>query len=82
MDDTAKLKAELDELREAVLDDWILVTTRNVDAIRAMQRTLSWRVTKPLRVLRRFQRRAADIGYVTASQLAAVRVAEKLGRAR
>ncbi len=82
MDDTVKLKAELDELREAVLDDWILVTTRNVDAIRAMQRTVSWRVTRPLRIFRGFQRRAADIGYVTASQLAAVRVAEKLGRAR
>ncbi|WAB84024.1 hypothetical protein OVN20_00110 [Microcella daejeonensis] len=80
MDDTARLKDDLEELREAVLDDWILVTTRNVDAIRSMEQTLSWRVTKPLRVLRSVQRRASDVGYVRAGQLAAARVAEKLGR--
>lgn len=80
MDDTARLKDDLEELREAVLDDWILVTTRNVDAIRSMEQTLSWRVTKPLRVFRSVQRRASDVGYVRAGQLAAARVAEKLGR--
>lgn len=82
MDDSAKLRAELEELREAVLEDWILMTTRNVDAIRAIQRTFSWRVTRPLRVFRVFQRKASDVGYIRASQLAAGRVAEKLGRLR
>ncbi len=82
MDETAQLRAELDELREAVLEDWILVTTRNVDAIRAMQRTVSWRVTRPLRIFRVFQRKASEVGYVRAGQLAAVRVAEMLGRGR
>jgi hypothetical protein len=80
MDENLKLRAELDELREAILEDWIFVTTRNVDAIRAMQRTVSWRVTRPLRLFRSAQRKASEIGYVRASQLAATRVAEKLGR--
>lgn len=82
MGETEKLEAELDELREAVLDDWLIVTTRNVDAIRAMQRTVSWRITRPLRMMRVMQRRASEVGYLRASQLAAVRVAEKLGRDR
>jgi hypothetical protein len=89
MDEAGNLRAELDELREAVLEDWIVITTRNVDAIRAMQgsirameSTLSWRVTRPLRLFRSVQLRASQIGYVRASQLAAARLAEKLGRDR
>lgn len=81
-EDSARLEAELEELREAVLEDWILMTTRNVEAIRAMQRTVSWRVTRPLRMFRVFQRKASDLGYIRASQLAAARLAEKLGRVR
>jgi len=89
MDEAGRLKAELEELREAVLEDWLLVTTRNVDVIRklqgtvrAMQRTVSWRVTRPLRLFRSFQFKATEIGYFRAGQLAAVRVAEKFGRGR
>lgn len=80
--ESARLQAELEELREAVLTDWILVTTRNVDALRAMQQSVSWRITRPLRVLRVFQRKASDLGYIRAGQLAAARVAEKVGRGR
>lgn len=82
VDQTTRLRAELDELREAVLEDWIVVTTRNFEAIREMQHTVSWRVTRPLRVFRVFQRKAFEIGYARATQLAAQRVAAKLGRDR
>ena len=77
-DDNARI--ELEELRQAVLDDWIVVTTRTVGVVEAMQATLSWRVTKPLRVAKRFQRAAQNEGLSVAIDLAAVAVARRLGR--
>jgi hypothetical protein len=73
-------RAELEELRQAVLDDWIVVTTRTVGVIEAMQATLSWRVTKPLRLAKRFQLAAQSDGLGVAIDLAAVAVARRLGR--
>lgn len=78
-EESARLAAELEELREAILEDWIIVTTRNVDAIRAMEKSLSWRVTRPLRLVRSAQLRAAELGYVEAGQLVAARLAAKAG---
>lgn len=75
-------EVELVELREAVLEDWIFVTSRVSGALRAMQHTVSWRITRPLRVFRRFSYRAREIGVVDAGQLAAVALARKLGLRR
>jgi hypothetical protein len=71
---------ELDQLREAVLDDWLIVTSSVTDYLRDMQTTFSWRVTRPLRLVRRYQRRAGEIGVVPAGQLAAVALARKFRR--
>lgn len=71
---------DLDELREAVLDDWLRVTSSVTDAVGEMQRTLSWRVTRPLRLARLLQRKVGEIGVVPASQLAATALAQRLGR--
>ena len=81
-EDSARLAQELEELREAVLEDWIVVTTRNVDAIRAMEQSFSWRLTRPLRLFRSAQLRAREIGYVQAGQLVATRLAARAGRAQ
>ncbi|WP_346233420.1 hypothetical protein [Parafrigoribacterium mesophilum] len=72
-------EAELVELREAVLDDWIFVTSRVSGALRAMQHTLSWRITRPLRVFRKFSYKAREVGVVDAGQLAAVALARRFG---
>jgi hypothetical protein len=77
-DDAAR--AELEELRQAILDDWIVVTTRTVGVVEAMQATLSWRITKPLRLAKRFQISAQRDGVGVAVDLAAVAVARRLGR--
>lgn len=80
--DAERLQRDLDELREAVLNDWILITSRAGDALRAFQNTFSWRITRPLRVVRRFGYQAREIGFVPASQLAAARLASTLGSRR
>lgn len=73
-------EAELVELRAAVLDDWLIVTSSVTDYLRDMTMTFSWRVTRPLRMARKYQRKAAEIGYVPASQLAAVALARRVRR--
>jgi hypothetical protein len=69
---------QLVELRDAVLDDWILVTSHSTDALRAMQASLSWRVTRPLRVFRTFSFKAREIGVVPTGRLAAHAIASRL----
>lgn len=78
--ETDQLQRDLDELREAVLDDWILITARGGDTLRAIQNTFSWRVTRPLRTFRSFEKQVERIGFLPASQLAAAAVARKLGK--
>jgi hypothetical protein len=71
---------DLAELRQAVLDDWIIVTTRTSAVLEDITNTVSWRVTKPLRIVRRFQASANELGLVAATDLAAASVARRLGR--
>jgi hypothetical protein len=71
---------QLSELRDAVLDDWILITSHSTDALRAMQSTVSWRVTRPLRVVRTYSYKSREIGLASTGRLAAHALASKLGR--
>ncbi|BDZ51513.1 hypothetical protein GCM10025867_37540 [Frondihabitans sucicola] len=71
---------DLNELREAVLDDWLRVTSSVTDAVREMQSTLSWRITRPLRLVRMVQRKVDEFGVVPAAQLSAAAIAKRLGR--
>jgi hypothetical protein len=79
-DDHSTAEQELVELREAVLDDWLTMTSNVTDALRDIQQTISWRVTRPLRAARTFSLKANDIGVVPASRLAAIEVARRLRR--
>lgn len=76
----AQSEAELAELRDAVLDDWLVVTTSVTGALHDIQQTVSWKVTKPLRLGRLLQKKVGEVGVVPASQLAAAAVARRLGR--
>ena len=71
---------ELQELRQAVLDDWIIVTTTAGADLQQMKTSLSWRVTKPLRLARRFQSGMREYGFSAATELAAAEIAAKLRR--
>lgn len=77
---SSKADAELRELREAVLDDWLVVTTSVTGALHDIQQTVSWKVTRPLRLGRLLQRKVSEVGAVPASQLAAAALARRLGR--
>lgn len=72
--------SDLQELREAVLDDWLVVTTSVTGALHDIQQTVSWKVTRPLRLGRLLQRKVSEVGAVPASQLAAAALARRLGR--
>jgi hypothetical protein len=69
---------ELRALRDAILNDWIVVTVRSSAALAAMQRSLSWRVTKPLRLIRTLDNVARDRGAGPALESAAVVLARRL----
>lgn len=79
-DREAELEAELTELRDAVLEDWVLVASHATDALRSIQSTVSWRVTKPLRATKIFQNKVEEVGATRAAQIAAAQVAARLRR--
>lgn len=79
-DDQQSASSDLDELRDAVLDDWIVMTTMTAGALAQFQATLSWRITRPLRLIRRYQTVAQREGLMSATRLSAVAVAERLRR--
>lgn len=72
-------EAELEALRSAVLDDWAVVVGRAGREIQSMQQTLSWRVTKPLRLVRRLDRVRRERGVVETGRLVAVELARRIG---
>lgn len=81
-DDGDRVQRDLDELREAVLDDWLVITSSGGDALSALQNSVSWRITRPLRMFRRFEKKMREVGFVPAAQLTAVSLARRLGERR
>lgn len=71
---------ELIELRTAVLDDWLSVTGHATSALSQMENSLSWRITKPLRLTRRLASKTKEVGFLAAVELVATTVAERVGR--
>lgn len=77
-DREVELERELSELQDAVLSDWVTVASHATDALRAMEGTLSWRVTKPLRVVRVLQTKVVQVGPSRAVQIASAQLASRL----
>jgi hypothetical protein len=71
---------DLEELRSAVLEDWVVITSMTAGALAEFQSTLSWRITRPLRLFRRYQIAVERHGFREATELGAVAVAERLRR--
>ncbi len=70
----------LQDLRDALLDDWLLVTEHLAGTQQQMESSLSWRVTAPLRLVRLFQVKARELGLPAATRLGTAVVARRLGR--
>jgi hypothetical protein len=71
---------ELDELRRAVLEDWLALTDETAGELTRMRATLSWRITAPLRSAARFRNGVARHGLAQATRLSAVEIARRLNR--
>ncbi|CAN5128145.1 hypothetical protein BH09ACT6_BH09ACT6_24580 [soil metagenome] len=54
------LQAELDGIANRAVGRWLTVEHFDASALAAMQQTLSWKVTKPLRAIRSVQIRRND----------------------
>jgi hypothetical protein len=77
-DREADVRRDLSELQDAVLSDWVTVASHATNALRAMEGTLSWRVTKPLRVVRILQTKIAQVGPSRAVQIATAQIASRM----
>lgn len=82
-----ELVAERDSLREQLdamlnheVSAWLGMERTQGAGIGDYQGTISWRVTKPLRLVRRFQYSARDIGFAETVRLAAKWAARRNGR--
>jgi hypothetical protein len=73
---------ELAELREAVLDDWLHAIEGVSGEIQKMENSLSWRITRPLRLARVLGRKSRELGILPTVQLAAVELARRVGQGR
>lgn len=65
-----QLRRELDSRANADILSWLRVVDDESRMLRDMQQTLSWRITKPLRLARKVQKKAGEVGVVEVSQLA------------
>jgi len=79
----ARLQAEIDRRSDDDLRTWIKAVRDEGRMVREMQKTLSWRVTRPLRLARFLQLKVAEIGVAKTSQLAVADLRRRyLGRRR
>jgi hypothetical protein len=65
-----RLQAQLDAQSNQNLDKWLQVVSDEARALGEIHNTLSWRITRPLRVVRKVQVKVAQVGVARASELA------------
>ena len=69
---TSDNAALIEELERRTLDYWMEAVTSTAAGsafVHQMQNTLSWRITRPIRIVRSLQIRASNIGYARAIRL-------------
>jgi hypothetical protein len=64
------LRAELDARANDSVGSWLEVVGNESRILGEMHKTVSWRVTKPLRFLRKVQLKVSEVGLAKVSQLA------------
>lgn len=81
-DRESQLERELAELREAVVDDWLANAAHASEELIAMRQSISWRVTRGLRLVRTFQLKAREVGFANAARAAVSIVNNKVRGSR
>lgn len=77
------LRHELDARSNESVDSWLEVVGTESRILGQMHATLSWRITKPLRFVRKVQLKAAQVGVARVSQLAVADLRRRfIGRRR
>ena len=64
------LQAELDARANESIASWLTVVGTESRILGEMQNSVSWRVTKPLRLIRKVQLKVSQVGIGQVSQLA------------
>ena len=78
--ENAQLSAEVDRLRNQAVLRWAeLIHTRGI-GVSEYENTLSWRITKPLRVVRRGQIAVRELGFVNVVRTVAARLLARFRR--
>jgi len=77
-----RLQRELDILSNTAFSDWLSATQNHANEIESFYNTLSWRVTKPLRVVRKVQLKAGEVGLARTSQVVVAELGRRVGRRR
>jgi hypothetical protein len=72
------LQAQLDGIANTAASRWLKAVQYETVMIRDIQNSISWKVTRPLRRIRRLQLRVARIGVRRASQIGVARVRRRL----
>lgn len=75
-----QLKAANDALMNESLNSWLTVVGDESRILGEVYSTLSWRITRPLRLVRQVQRKVAEVGAAETTSLVAARVKQRLGR--
>ncbi|WP_166786538.1 hypothetical protein [Cryobacterium sp. TMT1-19] len=65
-----RLRNELDARSNESVESWLEVVGTESRILGQMHGTLSWRITKPLRFVRKVQLKAAQVGVAQVAQLA------------
>ncbi|HSP74771.1 MAG TPA: hypothetical protein VLO31_00970 [Cryobacterium sp.] len=78
-----RLRDELDARSNESVDSWLEVVGTESRILGQMHGTVSWRITKPLRFVRKVQLKAAQVGVARVSQLAVADLRRRfIGRRR
>lgn len=85
----AAAEAERDELRARVnadlndtVTDWLVSVVAYATVVPDVHNTVSWRVTRPLRLVRTFQLKVSQVGLRPAVGIVASRARRRLARGR
>lgn len=77
-----RLRAQLDARANIEVASWLTIVADESRALRDIQQTLSWRITKPLRLVRKVQKKTTEVGVVAVSQLAVADLRRRFRGAR
>ncbi len=77
-----ELRRELDSRSNADVETWLAALRAQALVDTSFSNTLSWRITRPLRLMRSYQIKVSQLGLVPATRAAVAVARRRLRRAR